>query len=253
MPKKVPRKVKSEIGGTLLAWYDLERRRMPWREEVSPYRTWVSEIMLQQTQVATVVPYFERFLRRFPDVRSLARAGEDEVLRLWAGLGYYSRARNLLAAARAVESALGGRIPDDVEGLMSLPGIGRYTAGAIASIAFGRPRPLVDGNVVRVFARLFALRGDAKSPALQKEAWALAERLVEPARPGDWNQALMELGARVCLPPPEAPLCGSCPLAGACQARRRGLARALPEAAGKPEPVALAWTALRIERAGRLL
>ncbi|MBI4346425.1 MAG: A/G-specific adenine glycosylase [Elusimicrobia bacterium] len=235
----------------LLAWYDRSRRRLPWRERPTPYRVWVSEIMLQQTQVATVLPYYERFLARFPTVSALADAPESEVLGLWAGLGYYSRARNLREAARRVWADHGGRFPDDPDAVRALPGIGPYTAGAILSIAFGKPEALVDGNVARVFARLFHLRGDAKSPTLLKRAWELARVHVHKRRPGDWNQALMELGALVCVP--ETPRCADCPVARWCEARRLGLEESLPERARSRAPVDLAWKAFWIERGGRVL
>lgn len=235
----------------LLGWYDSNKRALPWRRDRDPYRVWVSEIMLQQTTVAAVIPYYARFLDRFPDVRALAAAREPEVLRLWAGLGYYSRARNLLAAARAVVAEHAGRFPDSALGLRALPGVGRYTAGAVASIAFGRPEPLVDGNVNRVFARLFARRGDPKSPAFQAWSWETAARLVHPKRPGDWNQALMELGATVCHP--QGPQCGRCPLAGACEAKAKRLQESLPMASPKRATVPLAWTALLTRRGGRVL
>ncbi|MBI3300290.1 MAG: A/G-specific adenine glycosylase [Elusimicrobia bacterium] len=234
----------------LLGWYDARKRDLPWRKDHDPYRVWLSEIMLQQTTVAAVIPYYERFLSRFPRLADLAAAEEAEVMRLWAGLGYYSRARNLLRAAREVTAA-GGRFPDTAEGLRRLPGIGRYTAGAIASIAFGRPEPLVDGNVVRVFARLFALRGDPKGAALQKKVWALAETELERARPGDWNQALMELGATVCTP--AGPECSRCPAARRCAAKARGLQDSLPAPARRRAPLKLAWTALLARRDGRVL
>lgn len=238
-------------GRALLAWYDASRRKLPWREEPTPYRVWVSEIMLQQTQVAAVLPHYERFLRRFPTVSSIARAPEHEVLRHWAGLGYYSRARNLREAARVVVARHGGELPGDAEKVRSLPGIGRYTAGAILSIAFGRPEPLVDGNVARVFARRFALKGDPKSPAFTKRAWELAAEALDRGRPGDWNQALMELGALVCVP--ESPSCPSCPIARWCEARRLGLQGSLPERTPKKATVGLAWKALWIQRGGRFL
>ena len=226
---------------------------MPWREKSSGYRTWVSEIMLQQTQVATVIPYFERFLKRFPDIPSLAKAREQEVLALWAGLGYYSRARNLLRAAREVADGLGGEIPKTIKGLMDLPGVGRYTAAAIASIAFGKPHAVLDGNVARVLSRLFALLGELKSAGMQKKLWALAEACLENSAPGDWNQAMMELGALVCLPQPESPRCPSCPLSRFCEARRLGLENSLPRAAARKAPIGLSWTAYLIERAGKVL
>ena len=234
----------------LLEWYDAHKRPLPWRRSQDPYRVWLSEIMLQQTTVATVIPYYERFLSRFPDVRSLAAADEAEVLRLWAGLGYYSRAKNLLAAAREVVRR-GGSFPQDPEALRALPGVGRYTAGAVASIAFSRKAPLVDGNVIRVFSRLFAMRGDPKSPSFQNRAWARAESLVDARRPGDWNQALMELGATVCLP--AFPLCASCPLSARCLARAQGLQDSLPRPARRKAPVPVSWTALVVRDGSRLL
>lgn len=235
----------------LLAWYRRRRRDLPWRENRDPYRVWVSEIMLQQTTVAAVLPRYEAFLRLFPTIAALARAPESAVLAAWAGLGYYSRARNLREAARRVVAERGGRFPSDYDGILALPGIGRYTAGAIGSIAFGRPWPLVDGNVIRVFARWFGLPGNAKEPALAKECWARAERLVPAKDPGDWNQALMELGATVCLP--EDPSCGACPIASTCAARRTGRQAELPAPAARRAPVPVKWTFLWIERDGKVL
>jgi A/G-specific adenine glycosylase len=239
------------VRAALLRWYRRERRDMPWRREVSPYRTWVSEIMLQQTTVAAVTPKYEAFLARFPDVRALASAPEDEVLRLWAGLGYYTRARNLRRAALAIVAEHGGRFPSDYESVMALPGIGRYTAGAILSIAFGRPRAVVDGNVIRVFARLFGLRGRAKDPAFAARIWERAEKLVPKSSPGDWNQALMELGATVCTP--ESPSCGACPVSGGCVAFAKGLQDELPLPEKRREPTPVRWTCLWIERRGEVL
>ena len=203
----------------LLRWYRRVRRDMPWRREVSPYRTWISEIMLQQTTVAAVTPKYEAFLKAFPDVRALARAPEDAVLKRWAGLGYYSRARNLRRAAREIVEKHGGQFPSNFDDVLALPGVGRYTAGAILSIAFSQPHPVVDGNVIRVYARLFGLRGRAKDPAFVKEIWARAAPLVPKSAPGDWNQALMELGATVCTP--ESPSCGACPVAKDCVALKK--------------------------------
>ena len=199
----------------LLAWFDGNARDLPWRRDPSPYETLVSEVMLQQTRVETVIPYFERWLARFPDVRALAAADEDDVLRAWEGLGYYSRARNLHGAARAIRERWAGEMPSDYASLRDLPGVGDYTAGAVASIAFGRVEPAVDGNVKRVLARLFDL--DAPRPAGLRE---LAASLVDPERPGDFNQALMELGATICTP--RAPACNDCPVEMHCLARARG-------------------------------
>jgi A/G-specific adenine glycosylase len=188
---------------------------------------WVSEVMLQQTQVATVLRYFSTFMRRFPSVRALARAPEADVLHAWQGLGYYSRARRLHAGARVVVERHGGELPREHAALLALPGIGAYSAGAIASIAFGERAPLVDGNVIRVLARRFGLRGDPNKLPLKRALWQLAGELVPAKRPGDFNQALMELGATVCTP--RAPSCGECPLRAACVARREGSVEVLPE------------------------
>lgn len=219
---------------TLLAWFDLHRRDLPWRRPpgdltspLDPYAVLVSEAMLQQTQVATVIDYFRRWMTRFPTVESLAEADEQEVLRLWQGLGYYNRARNLHRAAKRVVRELGGRFPTTVQSLRELPGVGPYTAGAIASIAFDRSVPLVDGNVQRVLVRLDALEGvDPKSPAGSKVLWQRASELVPGHRPGDFNSALMELGATVCSP--RKPRCLTCPVSSFCDARHKGVAELLP-------------------------
>jgi len=236
----------------LLAWYGRHARRLPWRERVSPYRTWVSEVMLQQTQAATALRYFQRFLRRFPSLRSLARASEREVLALWAGLGYYARARNLLRAARRIARG-GGRIPEDSAELSKLPGIGPYTAAAIASIAFGKPCAVLDANVARVLTRFFALRTSGGEGPLPRRLWRLAQACLDRARPGEWNQALMELGALVCLPFPDQPLCGQCPLRAQCAARRLKLQGRLPARAARRKTTPLEWEALVIEDRGRVL
>ena len=234
----------------LSRWYGRAKRDLPWRKNATPYRVWVSEIMLQQTTVAAVTPKYEAFLRRFPTLASLASSREDEVLKHWAGLGYYSRARNLRRAAVAIADA-GGEFPSAFDDVLALPGVGRYTAGAILSIAFQKPYPLVDGNVIRVFSRLFGLKGRAKDPAFAATMWPLAERLVPRKNPGDWNQALMELGATVCSP--DSPSCGACPVARHCVAFEKGLQDRLPvpEAARKPVPVK--WTCLWIEKGGKVL
>ncbi len=238
----------------LLRWYDASRRRLPWREQPSPYKTWISEIMLQQTQVKTVLPYYERFLRRFPNVKSLAKATEDEVLRRWAGLGYYSRGRNLHKAAKAMMAEHRGSLPTEIGSLRRLPGNGDYTAAAIGSIAFGKRQPLVDGNVARVFSRLFGIRGDVKSPRTMARFWAIAGTLMKGCRrPGDWNQALMELGALVCLPSPKGARCGECPLSTSCEAFKHGLQDKLPEAGASLPPIRLDWTALLVRRGKHVL
>src|SRR5205823_775886 len=184
----------------LRRWYRAAARDLPWRRTRDPYAIWVSEVMLQQTQVATVRPYYERWMQRFPTVTDLAAAGEEDVLQVWAGLGYYSRARALLRGAREVVARHGGQVPRRTEDLKALPGIGPYTAGAIASIAFGLREPVVDGNVTRVLCRIFGLRGDPNAGQLRSELWRLAALLVPPRAPGEFNSALMELGATVCRP-----------------------------------------------------
>jgi len=234
-----------------LRWYDRHRRDLPWRRTDDPYAIWVSETMLQQTRVETVIPYYERFLRRFPDVRSLATADRDDLYAHWAGLGYYSRARNLQAAARRIVEEHDGRLPGDAEALRALPGIGRYTAGAVASIAFDRPEPVVDGNVARVISRVRGLREDIRSRPMVETLWSEAALWVHGPRPGDLNQALMELGATLCTP--RAPRCEVCPLTRMCDARAAGDATSLPRklparTARRMEAVA-AW----LERRGRVL
>jgi len=235
----------------LSAWYQRARRDMPWRRTRDPYRVWLSEIMLQQTQVATVTPYYERFVRRFPRIGDLAAAPREQVLRLWSGLGYYARARNLHAAAREVVSMHGSRFPDTVDELLALPGIGRYTAGAIASICFGRRAPILDGNVARVLSRLFAIRTPLKQPATQRKLWELAERALPRRGCGDFNQALMELGATVCTP--AAPRCEECPVSRQCAARRAGIVDALPARGNRQAVRTVRHVALSIEQTGRRL
>lgn len=217
------------IRANWLAWYMRHRRTLPWRsDEPVAYHVMVSEAMLQQTQVSTVISYFQRFIERFPTVEALAGAKEQEVLSLWQGLGYYRRARGLHAAAQMVVSEHDGVVPDSVEALLKLPGVGRYTAGAIASIAYNKPEPIVDGNVARVLARLFAIEQPTNEPAAAKRLWALAEQLVsaKSGQEGDFNQAMMELGAIVCTP--RDPSCLVCPLAVSCKALERGLVGELP-------------------------
>lgn len=220
-----------ELSALLLAWYDSSARELPWRSNPTPYRVWISEIMLQQTRVEAVKPYFLRFVEALPDVPSLAACPEETLLKLWEGLGYYSRARNLQKAARLLVEKHGGALPASFDALKSLPGIGEYTAGAIASIAFGLACPAVDGNVLRVLSRVTASREDI-GDARMKKAWGEAIAVILPERPGDFNQALMELGACVCLPNGE-PLCGGCPLRGLCRAYGEGLTGELPVKAPK--------------------
>ena len=239
-----------KLRGPLLRWYRRHRRDLPWRRTRDPYAIWVSEVMLQQTQVATVLPYYRRFLERFPDPASLANAAEEEVLGLWSGLGYYRRARALRAGARAVVERHAGRVPGDVEALRALPGIGRYTAGAIASIAFDLPAPVLDGNVRRVLSRLWALKVAARARE-EKLLWAIAEILAPGPDPGDLNQALMELGARVCTP--RNPDCPACPLRNRCRALELGDPEAHPTPRSRRPTekvtVAVGW----IRRSRRLL
>ena len=252
----------------LLGWFRKHRRDLPWRRTRDPYRIWVSEVMLQQTQVATALPYYERFVRRFPTVVALARATDQEVLKAWQGLGYYRRARNLHAAARAIAREHGGRVPDDPAAFAALPGVGRYTAGAVMSIAFGRPLAALDGNAIRVIARWLAMTRCVDDAAMRARLWAAAETLVRcglasyqrggsltcraasetvgrrggsethrakthtaaktpRSAPGDWNQAVMELGSGVCLP--RQPNCGECPVRRNCRAAERGIQDRIPK------------------------
>ncbi len=208
----------------LLGWYDKNRRSLPWREEVSAYRTWVSEIMLQQTRVAAALPYFQRFMAAFPTVEALAQADTEQVLKLWEGLGYYSRARNLQKAAKII--AQRGAFPETYEEVLALPGIGDYTAGAILSIAFSQPIPAVDGNALRIVSRLTGSGENILEDKTRKAFRALVAEVIPQDRPGEFNQALMDLGATVCLP--AAPLCEACPLRGHCTAFREGRTGELP-------------------------
>ncbi len=235
----------------LLDWYRANRRDLPWRRTRDPYAVWISEAMLQQTRVETVIPYWERFLARFPDIQRLAAAEPDAVLGAWAGLGYYSRARNLQRAAQLVVAKHAGQLPDTVEGLRELPGVGRYTAGAVASIAFDRPEPVVDGNVARVLVRLHGIRENPKRPATEARLWELATALALGKSPGDLNQALMELGALVCTP--RAPRCPACPLRRRCAAVRAGDAESLPVRVRKPPSKKIEAVAALIVRRGRVL
>lgn len=212
--------------GELLAWYHDHRRKMPWRSTDDPYRIWVSEVMLQQTRVDQAQPYYERFLQRFPTVEALAEAEQDEVLRLWEGLGYYSRARHLHRAAKIVAEQFGGRVPDDYDTIIDLPGVGPYTAAAVLSIAHGKPHAVLDGNVKRVLSRVYAVDRDISRSQTRRHLQDLADTLLEPERPGIFNQALMELGATVCTP--TAPRCPDCPIQPVCQARAEGQPEAYP-------------------------
>jgi A/G-specific adenine glycosylase len=253
LPVPVP-----DIRRSLLAWYDANARALPWRVgpadhargvRADPYRVWLSEVMLQQTTTPHAAPYFLDFTRRWPRVGDLAAAADGEIMAAWAGLGYYARARNLLACARAVARERGGVFPDTEAGLLALPGVGAYTAAAVAAIAFDRPANVVDGNVERVVSRLYAV--EAPLPAAKGELKALAQGLVGPERPGDWAQALMDLGATVCRP--KAPLCDRCPVAAACQARVQGQPETYPRKAAKaqrPHRFGTAFLATHGERVG---
>ena len=220
--------MKSEdFAPALLRWFALHGRHdLPWQEELSPYRVWVSEVMLQQTQVVTVIPYYRRFMARFPNVASLATAPLDEVLHLWTGLGYYARARNLQACAQIVVEKFGGEFPKDLEGMMSLPGIGRSTAGAILSIASGLRHPIMDGNVKRVLSRVFSIDGDPSSKAVLLSLWSLAEACTPNENVGAYTQAIMDLGATVCTR--SRPACTLCPMSLDCLAAREGRQAELP-------------------------
>lgn len=236
----------------LLAWYRKSRRDLPWRRTKDAYCIWLSEIMLQQTRVAAAIPYYERFLERFPEIHSLAETPQEEVLRLWAGLGYYSRARNLQKAAQQIVAQHGGKFPRDEEAVRNLPGIGDYTAAAILSIAFGAKRAVLDGNVARVLARLGAVRGDVREPSRWRALQKTAEALLERRAPGEWNQALMELGATVCTP--RGPQCLLCPVAKFCLARQVGDPESFPEKRAKRESVEIRLAAaVLVNPAGQTL
>jgi A/G-specific adenine glycosylase len=237
------------LRAALLAWYDRHHRDLPWRRTADPYRIWVAEVMLQQTTVKAVLPYYAAFLKRFPTLHALAEEPEEEVLAAWSGLGYYHRARNLHRGAQHVAERHAGRFPRSLEAALAVPGVGLYTASAVLSIAHGLPLPVVDGNVRRVLARLLALRG----PQFRKDGpyYNRAEELIDRARPGDWNQALMELGATVCLP--RKPACPACPLRQRCRARALGIASELPEGRARRAPVDVTVAAALVERDGRVL
>ena len=241
------------ISSALLDWFYKNQRILPFRTDPSPYHVWLSEIMLQQTRVSAALPYYRRFLEALPDIPALAACPEEKLHKLWEGLGYYSRVRNLQKAACIVCEQYGGQLPADYDALRALPGIGDYTAGAIASISFGIPVPAVDGNVLRVFSRLYNDPGIITEPAVKKAFTARVMEHQPPAAPGDYNQALMELGALVCVPN-GAPLCEQCPLAELCRARAAGTALQLPcKAAAKPRKQQPVTVALVESPAGFLL
>ena len=215
------------LGAPLLAWFERNRRALPWRETSDPYRVWLSEVMLQQTRVDVVIPYYERFLERFPSLESLASAREEEVLALWSGLGYYRRARSLHAGARTIVERHSGRFPRSADDALEVPGVGPYTAGAVLSIAYNLPEPVVDGNVERVLTRVHALPGDPRKAASARVIRELARAAIPRGKAARFNQALMELGALVCLP--RSPRCGECPLSSLCEASRVGQPERFPE------------------------
>ena len=229
MTVSLPETLRATVRDRLAAWYRKSHRDLPWRKTRDPYRIWLSETMLQQTRVDTVVPYYERFLERFPDLETLAVADEEDVLREWAGLGYYARARNLKRAAETIVRDHDGRIPCDAEALAALPGVGPYTVGALRSIAYRQPAAIVDGNVARVLSRLLG-----EADLSRRELWQIAEELVPARRPDQFNQALMELGATICLP--RSPHCARCPVRQSCAAASVGTPEAYPAPAKKPLP-----------------
>jgi len=236
----------------LLAWFAQFQRDLPWRRTKDPYRIWLSEIMLQQTRVAAAIPYYQRFLEHFPDGKALAEAPEGEVLRLWAGLGYYSRARNLQRAAKQIVAEHHSRFPEDLKKALALPGIGPYTAAAILSIAYGKKLAVLDGNVARVLARLQAMRGDLRINGRWTGLQKSADTLLAPQSPGDWNQAMMELGATLCAP--RSPQCLLCPVSEFCEARKLGLTDLIPEKRSKRATAEISLAALvLVDPEGRTL
>jgi A/G-specific adenine glycosylase len=235
----------------LLVWYGAHRRDLPWRESSDPYRVWVSEIMLQQTQVATVIPYFRRFVAAFPDVAALAAADEHDVLRAWEGLGYYRRARQLHRAASQIVAEHAGNFPEDLDQVRALAGIGRYTAGAILSIAFDKPAPILEANTVRLYSRLLAFAGDTSGRDGQQLLWRFAEAVLPRRRSGTLNQALMELGSQICTP--RTPRCDDCPVCELCGARRLGAQDTIPAARRKPKFEAVREAAVVVRRGRRVL
>src|SRR5882724_5299740 len=244
-------KRRTDLPRRLLSWFAKNRRDLPWRKTKDPYAIWLSEVMLQQTRVKTALDYYPRFLSAYPTVEKLALAELGDVLGSWSGLGYYRRARALHAGAREVVERYGGKLPSDAASLREISGIGRYTAGAIASIAFGAREALVDGNVARVLARIFAVTSDVRTPAGAREVWKLAEELVPASDPGSHNEALMELGATVCLP--GQPRCDVCPVSDLCEARARGIEAELPVAKKKKPPREVDMVAVVARKGRRVL
>jgi A/G-specific adenine glycosylase len=242
----------AKIQEKLVGWFESGQRDLPWRRSYQPYAVWISEIMLQQTQVKTVLPYYDRWMRRFPDIRAVADAPEEEILKLWEGLGYYSRARNIQKTARLLIREHQGDLPRDHRALLDLPGIGRYTAGAIMSVAFNEDFPLVDGNVERVLARVFEIDSPLGEQGTRQALWRIAERLVPPGRARPFNQGMMELGALVCLP--KNPLCPECPIQGECASFASGTVnqRPVPGRKRAPSPIDVA-VGILVRGDGRIL
>ncbi|GJL79535.1 MAG: A/G-specific adenine glycosylase [Nitrospinaceae bacterium] len=237
------------IQTSLLNWYRTEKRDLPWRNTEDPYHILVSEFMLQQTQVKTVIPYYQRWLKSFPTADALARAREPRVLKHWEGLGYYSRARNLHRSAKLMMKEFRGKVPGTLDEILKLPGVGRYTAGAVLSIAFDQKMPVLDGNVKRVLSRLFCLKENGSSSASETRLWEVAEKMLPSKRSGDFNQALMELGATICLP--KKPLCLLCPLNKSCMAKRNGVQEHFPPAKVKSAAKKIEVSAAVIHRNGK--
>ena len=216
----------NKISRAILPWYSKHARQLPWRDNPDPYTVWISEVMLQQTRADTVIPYFERWMKQYPTIDSLASASQHEVLVIWEGLGYYSRARNLLRTAKIVMNEMGGKLPNDARSLRRFPGIGKYTAGAIASIAYGLDEPVIDGNISRVLSRVFSIRKSINSNSGKELLWQIAKSHLPPGKASEYNQALMELGATICTP--RSPACHQCPLAQFCQANKKGIQEEFP-------------------------
>lgn len=252
MPAIADEKYLAPIRKKIMDWFKKASRHLPWRDDPTPYKIWVSEIMAQQTRIDTVTPYFNRFLKRFPTVDKLAKAPIDRVLEVWSGLGYYARARNLHKTAGIVVTQLGGMFPDDPESLMKLPGIGPYTAGAIASIAFDKPAPILDGNVIRVLTRLFDISTNIGDSVTKKQLWSLSGALAAKASPSDFNQGLMELGALVCTP--KNPQCNLCPVHKNCRSLSAGTVEERPvRMARSPVPICRLAGAVSLNESGELL
>ena len=244
-------KWKSALRRKLLKWFDENQRDLPWRKNKTPYRIWVSEIMPQQTQVATVVSYYKRFMKRFPTVKKLAAADEAEVLKLWEGLGYYRRARQLHTAAKMVAEQHGGKFPTDFDAVLALPGIGRYTAGAILSISMDQQQPILEGNMIRLFARLMEMKSDPRSTSNQKALWEFSESILPRKRCGDFNQSLMELGSEICHP--KRPQCLICPIRDLCPTAIKGLQASIPVASKKIKYQELNEAVVILKRGNKIL